>query len=414
MNAIATIEPTASVVLFEADKFNVFFAKLKADVEATPIDLSTDRGRKAIASAAAKVRSEKASIDKDRLRLTKEWRDMTAQVNGAWKTIEAQLDELAVEARRPLTEWEAAEKARVQRCQAAIDGFKRAGVVTLDDTAATVRERGADVWQQEIGGDFGDMAAEAQAAKDGAVDALKAALARLTREEAERAELEKLRAEKEERDAEEAAKRALEEAAESKRAWARQIIEYIGEVGRGMIGGKTYPYIILIRELEEKIAVSEGEFGDMAGEVERARSETLARVKEAQAAQAERSLREAAERAAQEAREAEARKSEEASAQRQREHDEALAAERRRAEEAERAAQAERDRAAQEIADREAAAAAEAAEQARREKNRAHRGQIMGEAKLSIMAAGEITDAAAVAIVKAIVAGSIPHVTLRF
>jgi hypothetical protein len=361
---VPVIEAPAQVVLFDSTKFSEFYDKLKADVQAVPIDLKTDKGRKAIASAAAKVRSEKASIDRDRKRLTQQWRDMTAQVNGAWKSIETQLDDLAVEARRPLTEWEEAEKARVEACNAIITELALAGVVTLDDTAAVVRERGAKVWAQVIDpARFGDLTQQAQQAKDHAVETLKNALARLTREEAERAELEKLRAEAAERERIEAERLATEQAAQRAAEEAQRRQE----------------------EIER---------------AEKAEKERNARI----AAEAE----ERAKLAAEEAAEADRKRI-------QREHDEALAAERRRAEEAEQAAHAERDRAAQEKADREAAEKAEAAEQAKRDKNRAHRAQVMGEAKVSIMAAApSLDDATAVLIVKAIVAGKIPNVTLRF
>lgn len=354
----------AQAVLFDNAKFSEFYEKLKADVAAVPVDLKTDKGRKAIASAAAKVRSEKASIDRDRKRLTQQWRDMTAQVNGAWKSIETQLDELAVEARRPLTEWEEAEKARVEFCETIIAGMRQHAVVTLDDTAATVRQRGKDVWEQEIDpAKFGDMAVEAQTAKDTAVETLKAALARLTREEAERAELEKLRAENAERERIEAERRATEEAAQ--------------------------------RAAEEAQRRQEA-----AERAEQAEQERTARI----AAEAEERAKRQAERAA----EAERTRI-------QRQHDEALAAERRRAEEAEAAIEAERKHAAEIERVRLAVAEAEAAEQAKRDKNRAHRAQIMGEAKVSIMAAAPgLDDATAVLIVKAIVAGKIPNVSLRF
>lgn len=382
MNAPATIDAQATglvpvadapaqVVLFDNAKFSEFYDKLKADIQAVPIDLKTDKGRKAIASAAAKVRSEKASIDRDRKRLTQQWRDMTSQVNGAWKSIETQLDELAVEARRPLTEWEEAEKARVDACNAITTDLALAGVVTLNDTAAIVRERGAKVWAQEIDpAKFGDLTQQAQAAKDHAVENLKNALARLTREEAERAELEALRAEKEERDRIEAERRATEEAAQRAAEEAQRRQE---EVERA----------------------------------EKAEQERTARI----AAEAE----ERAKRQAEQAAEAER-------ARIQREHDEALAAERARAaaeraaieEERANIARAESERKAKEEHERRAAEQL-AAEQAEREKNRKHRAQIMGEAKVSIMAAAPgLDEAAAVLIVKAIVAGKIPNVTLRF
>lgn len=356
---IVIANDSAQVVLFERDKFDAFYAKLKADVDAVPVDLKTDKGRKAIASAAARVRTEKASIDRDRKRLTQEWRDMTAQVNGAWKVIEAQLDELAVEARKPLTEWEEAEKERIDGCRADIDSFKAAGVVTMDDTAASVRSRGEEVWQQEIKPSrFGELLDEALAAKDTAIVSLKAALARLTQEEADKAELEKLRAEAAERDRIEAERLAAEEVAR--------------------------------RAAEDK-----------------QRQQDEAREREEARIAAEKADAERIERAQQEAAEAARREAEQA---KQAEIDAAN----ERARKAEEDAQAERDRAAQAEAERERIAKEEAAEQAKRDKNRAHRVQIMGEAKIAIMAAGSVDEAAAVAIVKAIVAGSIPHVTLRF
>lgn len=359
---VLAVEATPQIVLLDSEKFDQFYERVRAETAGVVVDLSTKKGRDEVRSMAAKVTRTKTMIDKAGLALTKGWRDQTNQVNAARKEIETKLDALADEVRRPLTEWEDAEKERVARCRAIIDGFKQSAVVTLDDTAASVRERGGEVWGQEIGGDFGDMAEEARAAKEQAVEALKAALSRLTREEAERAELEKLRAEAAEREAREQAERDEREA----KARAEQEA----------------------REAEERRLAAET-----------AEQERVARI-----------AQEAEERAKREA-----EKAAEAERQRiQREHEEALAAERRRADEIEREAQAERDRVAREEADRIAAEKAAAAEQAKRDKNRAHRAQVMGEAKIAVMAAGSIDEAAAVLIVKAIVAGSIPHVSLRF
>lgn len=340
-----------SVVLFDQEKFDAWYDRLKADAP-KDVDITTNKGRDTIRSYAADIRKEKATIDRDRLRLTKEWRDMTAKVNEAGKQIERRLDGLAEEIRKPLTEWEEAEKARVAECDAVINRIVLAGIVTLDDTADTVRERGKEVWAIEIDADrFGDKFDQATKAKAHVVDLLKTALARLTKEEADRAELEKLRAEAAEREARETAEREA-------------------------------------REAEERAASEAKAAEERRAAADNAEAERIARVEQ-----------EAADRARQEAEAA-------AQAERnriQREHDEALAAERARAEEAER---------------KEAARVAEeqriAAEEATRAKNRAHRAQFMGEAKLSIMAASNVDEAAAVVIVKAIVAGSIPHVSLAF
>lgn len=359
---VVAVHGNPGLVLFDNAKFDAFYAKLKADVEAVPVDLATKKGRDAIASIAAKVRSEKARIDKDRLRLTKEWRDMTAQVNGAWNTIKDQLDTLAVEARAPLTDWEDAEKARVHDCQSIISEIKAAAVVEIDDTAASVRERGATIWNIALDPDkFGDMLPEAQSAKDATVATLKAALARLTQEEADRAELARLRAENEAREAEAARVAAAQEAA---------------------------------RKEAEELRL----YNERRAAAEKAEIERLERAKAEAAATAQR----------------EAEKAATAERERiEREHAEALAAERMKAEEAEKAAQAARDRIAKEAADRKAEADRLAAEQAKRDADQRHRTKVKSAAKDAIMTCGADEETAR-KIVMAIIAGEVPHVTLRF
>lgn len=411
--AIVAADASTAVVLFDNEKFDAFMSKLKADVAAVPVDLATKKGRDAIASVAAKVRSEKASIDKDRLRLTAEWRNMTAQVNGAWNNIKEQMDALAIEARKPLTEWEAAEKERNERADAIINQLARDGMVSLDDTADDVRTRGMAVYETVLDPAlFGDKLDTAQQAKDHAVSTLKAALARLTREEFERAELQRLRdeaaaraeadriaaeqaeaerveaarieaervaaeqakAEAEQRriaaeeaeaarieqaraDAAAAVQREAEEKAaaiERKRSYARQIIAHIQQVGLGMIDGKGYPYGILLRELTDKIVIDD-DLGDMQDEVRAIRDATLANVQSA--------MERAQERAAQQERE-------------------------------------EQERIALE-------------EQAKRDADQKHRTAVMRAAKEAIMTCGADEETAR-KIVMLIRAGDVPHVTLRF
>lgn len=359
---VVAVTQNPGLVLLDRVKFDAWYEKLSAEAP-TDADVTTNKGRDALRSFAAKVRSEKAQIDKARLGLTREWRDLTSQANAAGKEIEERLEGLAIEVRAPLTEWEEAEKARVAECQAAIDGMRAYKVIAEDDSAASVRERGTAVYNMPLDPDrFGAMLGEAEAAKADAIDTLKRALARMVQEEADREELARLRAEKEEADRLNAEADAAAEA-------ERQRVE------------------------EARIAE------ERRVEAEKADAERIERAK-AEAA-------EAAQRAAEQAAQAERERV-------QSEHYAALTAERERAEKVEREAQDDRDRieAARVAAETEAKRIA--AEDAARAKNRAHRAQFMGEAKLSIMAAGNVDEAAAVAIVKAIVAGSIPHVSLEF
>ncbi len=358
---VVAVANEPGIVLLDRVKFDAWYEKLaaKAPIDA---DVTTTKGRDALRSFAAEVRREKAAIDKARLRLTKEWRDMVAHANDAGKEINDRLEQLAIEARKPLTEWEEAETARVNRCREIIDGFKADAVVTLDDTAATVRARGAGIWQIALDEEqFRDLLPEAQQAKEHAVATLKTALARLEKEEADRAELERLRAENEAREA-----REREEAAERERVEAE-------------------------RRAEEERAAREAE---------------EARLAEERRVAAEKAEAERIERAREEAAEAERQRVE-------REHAEQLAAERRRAEEAERAAQAERDRIAAAEAARQAEAQRLADEQAAREADQAHRTAVKSKAKQAIMSCGADEETAR-KIVMAIIAGEVPAVKLEF
>jgi len=380
MNAIATIEPattsialvveqTPVVVLTDKAQRETFYEHIQREVDAFEPDLTTEKGRKAIKSLAYKITRTKTAIDDAGKLLNEEARARINAVDAERRVVKEKLTALAAEVRAPLTKWEEDEEQRITDCRAVIDGIKAAAVVTIEDTAASVRTRGGEVWNTAIDADrFGDMAAEANAAKEMAVATLKSALARLTKEEADRVELDRLRAEaaeREERDRQEREAREAEEraAAEAKAAEDRRIAD------------------------------------------ERAAEERRVAAEKAEAARIERAKQEAAA--------AEQRKAQEEQAKRDREHAEQIAAERRRAEEAERVAQAERDRIAAEEAERQAEAKRLADEQAARDADKKHRTAVMKAAKEAIMTCG-VDEEAAKKIVLLIRSGEVPNVSLRF
>lgn len=404
---IPLVEANPAMVLLEPVKFDQFFDEVAREVRSHVPDLTTEKGRKAVASLAFKVTKTKTAIDDARKALTEGKRAEIKKVDEAGKVIRDRLDALRDEARAPLTEWEEAEKTRMNDCQAILDAIKRDQMVTQDDTAETVAARIDLVQSVEITeAQFQELQDVAVILRDNAVAAMKAAHGRLVQEEADRAELARLRAAEEERQAREA-----EERAQAHRV--QQTVDYIKQVGMGFIGGQTYPYPILLRELEEKIVI-DATFGARGDEVRQLLADTLKSVQDAfdrdMASATERAEREAAEKARMEAAQAHTEKME----AKAREHEEALAAERRRTEEAEAARQAEIDRAARAEAQRVADAQREADAQAAREADRAHRGQVMGAAKEAIMEAAKVSEKAAKDIVLAIAAGSIPAVTIRF
>ena len=360
---IPLVEANPVMVLTDGATFNRFYEEMKRETDAHVPDLTTDKGRKAIASLAYKVARTKTAIDDAGKLLNEEARTKMAKVDEARREIREKLDALRDDVRRPLTEWEEAEARRAEASKATIERMKTAQVVTLEDTSATVTARAAEIAAIPITeADFTEWFPIAIALQRSAVEALQAAGERLAKEEADRIELERLRAE--------AAARAEAE---------RLAVEK--------------------REREEVEAKAKA---DAEARAQRAAEEEKARITAAAKAAEEAATREA-ERKAKEARDAQDRA-----------HAEALAAERRRADEAEAARKAEADRIAAAEAKRVSEAKAAAVEQARREADRAHRSKIMGAAKDALMEHGEIAEDAAKRIVLAIAANSVPHVTLQF
>ncbi|BBI91638.1 putative conserved hypothetical protein [Serratia symbiotica str. Tucson] len=79
-------------------------------------DINTAKGRKVYISMAANVRSTKVMIDDAGKNLVAEMKKRPALVDASRRKVREALDELAVEIRKPVTEWEA-EQARIKAVQ---------------------------------------------------------------------------------------------------------------------------------------------------------------------------------------------------------------------------------------------------------------------------------------------------------
>lgn len=379
-NIALIVEHTPQIVLLEPAKYDALYEHMKAETDAFAPDVTSDKGRKACAAMAFKVTKTKTAIDNARKALTAEWRTQTAQVNEVGAKIAADLTELAKEVRKPLTDWEAAEDARKLRCDSAIAKLAQDAIVTIEDTAATVRARGFEIHEMVLdAAEYSDQLAQAQAAKDHAVTVLRAALARLTEDEAAKAkaaadlaELEQLRVEFAKREAQEFADIAILQAKEAAEQEARDAAELAAAKAK-------------------------------ADEDRRAAALVAEQERIAQAAQ------EAADRAKRDAEEAAQAARDEV----QREHEQAIDAAWARAADAENAAQAEIARLAKIEADRVSKEQADAADKALREADQDHRTAVRTAAKLALMSCGADEETAR-KIVLAIQAGEVPAVRLEF
>lgn len=213
-------EPSMAVtVLTDAQQADAFIARIKAEVESFVPDVSSAKGREAIKSLAFKVTKTKTAIDAARKKLTEDARKQVDAANAAGRVIWDKLENLAADARKPLTDWEQAEKDRVEAIANRMDAIERSTQVFTDDSAEAVAERIAKLeamtFDPEV---FRESAERAEAARAAAINTLTGIHARLLQEEADRAELARLRQEKEEREERERAEREAKEAADAEAA----------------------------------------------------------------------------------------------------------------------------------------------------------------------------------------------------
>lgn len=224
-SALVKIESMTPEMLFAPGAIDPLIDQIKAEVRAQKPDLTTDKGRKAVASLAYKVSRTKTFIDEGRQKLVADEKKRLAAIDAEGRRIREELDALRDEVRQPLTEWEKAEEARVAEHDAQLTEIGNAGTYTLQNWQTlpldAMRER-----LEEIKGEareWEEFADRAAYAKEQAIQSIESAIARRVSHDEQQAELEQLRREKadreerdrQEREAREAAERAEKEAREA-------------------------------------------------------------------------------------------------------------------------------------------------------------------------------------------------------
>ena len=336
------------------------FDKIAEQARSVVPDLSTDKGRKAIASLARKVASTKTAFDSHGKELKEQYTVITNKIDADRKLFRDQCDALRDEIRKPLTDWENTEKGRVASHQGRIFGIKRTIELCQDAESLFIKNHIEALELLPID-DFEEFEQEAKITKFETLVILRTALVNREKYEAEQAELEALRLaeqqriqrEHEERIAREATEKAQREAAEAARIESERVE----------------------REKQEAIAKSNRE--KLESEQREAR---LVAEKEA-AVLREQALKQ---KAIDDAKQAEIDKQQ------------AIEVERNRIE-----------------ADRIAKAEAERKEQEQREANKAHKKQVC-DSIIAELAKLNIDEKTGQALIKAIYANQIPNITIKF
>ncbi|HEC0300783.1 MULTISPECIES: hypothetical protein [Enterobacteriaceae] len=230
--AIIEIAPDLAPSIYVENGLDKFLEQIREGVNEVP-DLSTAKGRARIASLAAQVSRSKTAVEKPGRDYLKRLKEQPKVVEAELRRFVTECDQLRDAVRRPLTEWEDAEKARTEALQqrlvdlrALADVIDSAGnYLPSADIQARIHEAKSVVLDES----WQERAAEAGVAKDSTIQQLEASLAVAQKREHEAAELERLRKEAEEKarlEREEAIRReAAEQARRDAEAKAKAELE---------------------------------------------------------------------------------------------------------------------------------------------------------------------------------------------
>lgn len=204
----ANLSEYTAVQLFDAGALPGVLDMIEKHARSLVADVSTDKGRKAVASNAYAVSRSKTFLESIGKSHVADLKAKAKVIDEQRATIRDRLDALRDEVRRPLTEIEEAEKAHEDAIKARIAAMAAPAIGSLDE----LRERLAELEDITIDISFSKFINEADAARTSAINAVKVAIAdaeeserkRIVAEEAAR----KAQAEREERIAREAAERA--------------------------------------------------------------------------------------------------------------------------------------------------------------------------------------------------------------
>ncbi|EPN1310559.1 TPA: hypothetical protein ACF3IY_002505 [Enterobacter kobei] len=199
---IIEIAPELAPSIYVENGLDKFLEQIREGVNEVP-DLSTAKGRARIASLAAQVSRSKTAVEKPGRDYLKRLKEQPKVVEAELRRFVTECDQLRDEVRRPLTEWEDAEKARTEALQQRLVDLR--ALAEVIDTAgnylpsADIQQRIQEAKSVVLDDSWQERTAEAGVAKDSTIHQLEASLAVAQKREHEAAELERLRKEAEEK-----------------------------------------------------------------------------------------------------------------------------------------------------------------------------------------------------------------------
>lgn len=195
---LITLAETNTKSLFDGSGMDSMLAQIEQKARAYDLDISTPSGRKEVASVAYKIAQSKTAIDAAGKKLVEGIKAEAKVIDDERKKARDFLDNLKDEIRKPLTDFENAEKERVATLEARLARIESLCLDIPDDSAAI--QNLLNRLNETSSGTFEEFEKRAAGLIAVAKERLTAKLEVVAKREAEAKELERLRAEAAERE----------------------------------------------------------------------------------------------------------------------------------------------------------------------------------------------------------------------
>lgn len=203
MNQLAKLQTLTPAEIFSKENVDTILNKIKDESKAVESDISTEKGRKEVASLAYKIAQSKTFMDDCGKKLGEDAKKTLDTINAERKKIRDTLDALKEEVRKPLTDWEEKEELRKTTLKNKLSAIEQCGhytdknYLTMSFDEINLNLTGVTNSKQL---DWQEFSEDANTVISVAIERINKALEMKKQYEEQQEELRVLRAEKEARD----------------------------------------------------------------------------------------------------------------------------------------------------------------------------------------------------------------------
>ena len=218
VNELQVIDQNVIVAAFQKENgTKSLYEQIANNARSIVFNMNDKKERDALKSYAYNLARTKTTVDNYGKELVSGIKAQAAVIDADRKFWRDNMDLLQEEIRKPLTDFENAEKARIKRLEDEVAVIKMPANLCGEWDAASIKDAIQTLENKVIDSSFEEFEQEAKLAKFETLEKLRTALAAREKYEAEQAELERLRKEQLEREQRERDERIAKEAADKAR-----------------------------------------------------------------------------------------------------------------------------------------------------------------------------------------------------